>query len=99
MLIKAKQEGMKMKVEHFSSYSSILLLLLSVYAWCWSWMTKLSTLSLFSPTPHSPSSYSFALPCLHYSREQWRHGSAEEEEVVRLWLLEEESCVPLVTVL
>ena len=88
-----------MKVEHFSSYSSVLLLLLSVSAWCWSWITKLATLFLFSPTPHSPSSYSFALPCLHYSREQWRHGIAKEEEVARLWLLEEESCVPLVTVL
>jgi len=87
MLIKAKREGMKMKVEHFSSYSSVLLLLLSVSAWCWSWMTKLATLSLFSPAPHSSSSSSYALPCLHCSREQWRHGSAEEEEVARLWLL------------
>ena len=32
MLIKAKREGMKMKVEHFSSYSSVLLLLLSCYS-------------------------------------------------------------------
>jgi hypothetical protein len=50
-----------------------------VSAWCWSW-----TLSLFSPAPHSPSpSSSSALPCLHCSHEQWRHGSAEEEEKVR----------------
>jgi len=25
-------------------------------------------------------SSSSALPCLHYSREQWRYGSAEEEK-------------------
>jgi len=62
-------------------------------------VTKLATISLFFPAPHSPSSSSSTLPFLHCSREQWRHGSAEEEEVVRLWLLEEESCAPLVTVL
>jgi len=32
MLITAKREGMKMKVKHFSSYSSVLLLLLSCYS-------------------------------------------------------------------
>jgi len=48
---------------------------LTVSTWCWSW-----TISLFFPAPHSPfSSSSSALPCLHCSREQWRHGSAEEE--------------------
>jgi len=61
-------------------------------------VTKLATFSLFSPAPHSPSSSS-TLPFLHCSHEQWRHGSAEEEKVARLWLLEEESCAPLVTVL
>ena len=60
---------------------------LTVSTWYWSW-----TLFLFSPASHSPSSSSSsALPCLYCSREQWRHGSAEEEEKnVRLWLLEEE---------
>jgi hypothetical protein len=69
MLIKAKREEDKSGALF---YSSILLLLFSLSAWCRSW-----TLSLFFPAPHSPS----ALPCLHCSREQWRHGSAEEEEV------------------
>jgi hypothetical protein len=62
-------------------------------------MTKLATLSLFSLAPHSPPPSSSALSFLHCSREQLRHGSVEEEKVARLWLLEEESCAPLVTVL
>jgi len=86
MLIKAKREEDESGALF---YSSVLLLLFSLSAWCRSW-----TLSLFSPAPHSPSSSSSsALPCLHCSREQWRHGSAEEEEVVRLWLLEVEEKV------
>jgi hypothetical protein len=73
MLIKEKQGGRWKLSTFLFIYSAPSPLTIS--AWCWSW-----TLSLFSPAPHSPSSSSSALPCLHCSREQWRHGSVEEDE-------------------
>jgi len=75
MLIKEKQGG-RWKLSTFLFICSAPSPL-TVSAWCWSW-----TLSLFSPAPHSPSFSPSVLPCLHCSREQWRHRSAEEEEKI-----------------